>query len=259
MSHLSHPYLIDTHCHLNFREFSGEIPEVLARAKEAGVLKVVCVGTGSKSNKQALELADKYANVWATAGLHPSDAESDIENSLAVLDQQIKLDRVVALGEIGLDFFRRDDRERQMELFRALMDKSIGWGKPVVIHCRDAWSEIFSILEDYRGKIRGVLHCFTGGAEEAKKVVDLGLFVGFTGLITYKNNDHILEALEWLPMDRILVETDSPYLAPIPVRGQVNEPANVRYTAEKIAEVKKLSFEEVARVTSENARSLFEI
>lgn len=259
MSQSSRPYLIDTHCHINFKEFSGRVPEVLARAKENGVEKVICVGTGLAANKQALELANKYENVYTTAGLHPSDEKGDIGDSLVTLDQQMKLDRVVALGEIGLDFFRRDDRDRQIELLRALMDESIGWGKPVIIHCRDAFDDLFVILKDYKGKIQGVLHCFTGGVEEAKKAVDLGLHAGFTGLITYKNNDHILEAIKWLPLDRILLETDSPYLSPVPLRGEVNEPANVRYVAEKVAELKGLSFDEVARVTSENAERLFGI
>ncbi len=263
MSHLSRPYLIDTHAHLNFAEFADQESEILVRAKEQGVLKIVCVGTGLETNDQVFNLASRHENIWATVGYHPIHVEDykelPVESVMTQLEAQLGRQKVVAIGEIGLDYFRRDDREDQKKIFRMMLELAIKHNLPVIIHCREAFSDMFEILEDFGGKVRGVLHCFTGGVEEARRALDLGLMIGLTGLITYKNNDHILEAIEEMPIDRILTETDCPYLSPVPLRGQINEPANVRYVAEKIGEIKNLTYDEVLEWTSRNAEGLFAI
>lgn len=261
MSHLLPQYLIDTHAHLNFSEFAGEVPEILEKAKVNGVEKIICVGTDFETNKQVFDLSKKYLNVFSTIGFHPIYVQNyqglGISKIVEKLEKQIKKGNPVALGEIGLDYFRRDDKTEQKMVFKAILDLAVKYNLPVIIHCREAFEEMFEILENYADKICGVLHCFTGGVDEANKAIELGLHIGFTGLITYKNNDHVLEALKIVPLKKVLIETDSPYLAPVPMRGNRNEPAFVKYVAQKVAEVRRIEFTEVAEATSRNAEKLF--
>lgn len=262
MSHTLTHYLIDTHTHINFPDYDDDLAEVLKWAKESGVGKLLAVGTDLATNEQVLKLSSLHKNIWSTVGYHPTHITDDNVGQfgyiLSKLDNQIRNDRVAAVGEIGLDFFRmKGGKEPQIEIFKEMLYLAKINRLPVIIHCRDAFDETFEVLEEYKGILTGVIHCFTGNLEQAKRAIDLGYLIGFTGLITYTKDEDILNAVKEIDLEKILIETDCPYLTPAPMRGRRNEPANVFYVAKKIAELKNLDIEMVAEVTSKNAERLF--
>lgn len=260
--------LIDTHAHLDFKEFSGEISAIIVRAKEKGVERIINVGTDAKSSKDSIDLARKYHEIYATVGIHPESASDLNIETRTYLSELANHDKVVAIGEVGLDYYylkrssryaHYSSREVQIFCFEQMLDLALETKLPVVVHCREAEADLLAILKSYAGTLRGVIHCFSGDYDFAKKLIDLGFALSFTGNITYKNNNAIREVIERLPIGSIMVETDSPYLTPEPHRGGRNEPAYVIEVARTIAEIKGMSLVEVEIETTKKAKKFFGI
>lgn len=255
--------LIDSHAHIQGKEYAGERDAVIARAREAGVEKIIAVGGAGdmSSNLEAIALADSFSNIHATVGMHPHDAKDVGEGELHRLRELTSHPRVIAVGETGLDYYySHSPHDVQCRVFSHFIHMARETGLPIVVHERDAAREAAELLrEEGARELRGVIHCFTGSYEAACAYLDLGFYVSFTGIITFKNADPLREVVRKVPLERILVETDSPFLTPVPHRGKRNEPAYVRLVAETIASVKALPLEEVAQVTSGNAQALFGI
>lgn len=256
--------LVDSHAHLNFSELLDNLPQVLQGAKDAGVEKIVCVGTTVGDSIQAAEIAEANEMVYASVGIHPHEEEVvDWEK----LEQLFDRPKVVAIGECGLDFSRLDKSQadtevaRQKELFRRQIELARKHDLPLVIHVRDAYSEIMNEFEETLNSLRGVFHCFSGTADYAQFVLDKlpGFYLSFAGNITFKNAHSIRNLAKITPLQRLLVETDSPFLSPEPKRGLGNTPTNVKITARRLAEVKGVTDEEIAEITSKNAINLFHL
>ncbi len=259
---------IDTHAHLDFPEFKNEIGSVIFRAKEAGVQHIINVGVDLGTSKRSVEIARHYPEIYASIGLHPhSSLELDME-SRPYLTSLAEHKKVVAIGEIGLDYYylKRSSRfanypkrEDQIFCFEQMLDLAIELGLPVIVHSREADADICAILKSYAGSLRGVIHCFSGNYEFAKKFLDMNFLISFTGNVTYKKNSEILETIKKIPLGSIMLETDCPYLSPEPYRGKRNEPAYVVEVAKKIAEIKKIPLVTVENSTSKKALHFFGI
>jgi TatD DNase family protein len=252
--------LVDSHCHLDFPELAGNLPKVLERMREAGVSAALCAGVTLERFPAVLEIARIYPNIYAAVGVHPDTqegAEADVETLVRLAENP----KVVAIGETGLDYYRLEgDLEWQRSRFRVHIEAARRSGKPLIIHTRAAKEDTLRIIAEERaGEVGGVFHCFTEDRETAWRAVDLGFYVSFSGIVTFKNAGSLKEIATELPLDRILVETDSPYLAPVPHRGKLNEPSYVRHVAAEIAELRGISLETLAKVTSENFQRLFRI
>lgn len=257
------PGLIDSHAHIQGEEFAGDVEGVVSRAREAGVEKIIAAGGAGdlSSNDAAIQLARSFPNLFATVGMHPHDAKEVGEEDFARVKELAQGPEVVAIGETGLDFYyTHSPREVQTKIFRRFIQMALETELPLVVHDRDAHREIADMLQqEGGGKLQGVIHCFTGDYDAAKKFLDLGFYLSFSGIVTFKNAEPLREVVKKVPLNRIFVETDSPYLAPVPHRGKRNEPAFVRFVAEVVADVKGMPLEEMARVTSNNAGYLFGI
>jgi TatD DNase family protein len=255
--------LIDSHAHIQGKEYAGDTAAVVQRAGEAGVEQIIVVGGAGdmSSNTAAVALAESCANLYATVGMHPHDAKDVGEKELQELNELAAHPKVIAVGETGLDYFyNHSPREVQRRVFAQFICLAGETGLPLVVHERDAAQEAAELLcKEGRGKVRGVIHCFTGDYDAARAYLDLGFYLSFTGIITFKNAEPLRDVVRRLPLDNMFVETDSPYLTPVPHRGKRNEPAFVRFVAATIASVKSLSIGEVARVTTNNVRTLFHI
>ncbi|MBI1997162.1 MAG: TatD family hydrolase [Deltaproteobacteria bacterium] len=255
--------LIDSHAHIQGKEYAGEVEAVIARAREAGVEKIIAVGGAGdmSSNTEAVGLAKCFPGVYATVGMHPHDAKDVGAEELQELKSLAAEPKVIAVGETGLDYYYdHSPREVQRRVFGQFIQLARETDLPVVVHERDAAQDVADLLRtEGAGKLRGVIHCFTGNYEAARAYLDLGFYISFTGIITFKNAEALRDVVRNVPLERMLVETDSPYLTPVPHRGKRNEPAYVRYVGETIASVKALSLDEVARLTTENVRKLFGI
>jgi TatD DNase family protein len=258
--------LVDTHAHLDFSKFDPDRDAVVERARAAGVAAIVNVGTDLLSSQRAVRLAERYDGVYAGVGMHPHDAKKLDGATLAELRELARHPRVVAVGEIGLDFYRDlSPRDVQRRAFQAQLAWAAKLGKPVVIHDRDAHDEILEVLSDWAAGQRhsplagrlGVLHTFSGDLSMAEQAIDLGFYLSISGPVTYKNARQLPDIVPALPIDRLLVETDCPFLAPHPYRGKRNEPAYVRLVAERIVELKGMSLDALARATTANAQHLF--
>jgi TatD DNase family protein len=257
------PGLIDSHAHIQGKEFAHDLSAVIERAEQSGLEKIVVVGgTGDlSSNRAAVELAATSPMLYATVGMHPHDAKVVLEEDLLVLEDLARQPKVAAVGETGLDFYyEHSPREIQRKMFLRFIQMAQGARLPLVIHNRQADREVADLLRtEGKGGIRGVIHCFTSDYDAAREFLDLGLYISFSGILTFKNAAPLREVARKLPLDRLLVETDCPYLAPVPHRGKRNEPAFVRVVAETLAAVREEAPEEVARATTRNARELFGI
>lgn len=252
--------LVDSHCHLDFPDFEGELDDVVARAGNAGVDYMMTICTHVTKFAQVRDVAERYANMWCTVGIHPHNAEKEPDTSAETLMDLADDPKVVAFGETGLDFFYdHSPRERQERAFRAHIRAAREMGLPLVIHTRDADEDMVRILTDEhkKGAFPGVIHCFSSGQALAEAVLALGLYVSISGIVTFKTAEALRETVKTVPLDRLLVETDSPYLAPVPFRGKRNEPAYTANTAAKVAEIKGLDPETLAQATTENFFRLF--
>ena len=281
--------LIETHAHLDYPDFANDFDDVLRRANEAGVTRIITIGTSVESSRRAVELAEKYSNVYAVIGVHPTYAQEAEEDFVTPLRELAKNPRVVAIGEIGLDYHylpsieakKRKEvqvfnalqsetevqieasiedgayKAKQAELFEQLLDLAVALRMNVVIHQRDAWDDTLSILREYGRQVSGVFHCFGGTLEQANEVLGLGHLVSFTGIVTFKNGKQVREVAAQVPLDSFMVETDCPYLAPVPYRGKRCEPWHTLLVAETIAAARSISLDELARATTATAEQFF--
>lgn len=253
--------LFDTHVHLNVQQFAGEVEDVIERARENGVTLFNVVGFDRETITKAMDLAEKYPYIYATVGWHPVDAIDMTETDLEWIASLSKHEKVVALGEMGLDYhWEKSPKDVQKEVFRAQIRLARKVNMPIVIHNREADQDIVDILKEEKAEeVGGIMHCFSGDKEMAKECLDLGFYISFGGPVTFKNAKLPKEVARDIPIDRLLVETDSPFLSPHPYRGKRNEPARVTLIAEKLAELKGMSFEELAQQTTQNAKTLFRL
>jgi len=280
--------LIETHAHLDYTDFAPDLEGVISRAAEAGVTRIISIGTGLESSRRAVALAERFPNVHAVVGIHPTNVTEEGLDFLPTLGELARHPKVVAIGETGIDYHHlpeelqapkvadvdsallaqsHGDQERliaegawksaQADAFRMQLDLAVELGLNVVIHQRSAWEDTLEVLRPYTGKLRGVFHCFGGTPEEAAEVAALGHLVSFTGIITFKNAEQVRLTAAAVAPDGYMVETDCPYLAPVPYRGKRAEPAHARLVAEKIAEVRGISLEEVAEATTRTAEGFF--
>jgi len=258
---MSLPELFDTHAHLHFPEFADDLEAVLARARAAGVRRMLTIGTDLGSSRAAVALAGREPDVWAAVGIHPHDAAGAAPEALAELERLAGEPRVVAIGETGLDYFRNlSPREAQERALRDQLALARRVRKPVVLHCRDAHEATLAILADERvGELGGIMHCFSGDVAIARRCLDLGLLISLAGPVTYPNARALPEVARMVPADRLVIETDCPFLPPQPYRGKRNEPAYIAITAERVAALRGEPVDALAARLSDNARALFGI
>lgn len=251
--------IFDTHAHYFKEDFGEELLGLLADLPSKNVGRVLAVGCDLESSREEIALSEQFDYIFAAAGIHPEYAAEVPENWEIELGELFKRDKVIALGEIGLDYHYPDGapKDVQREVFTRQLEIARELDMPVIIHSRDAMGETLEILREY--KPRGVMHCFSGSAESAREVVKLGMYVGFTGVLTFKNSKKVWAACEAVPIDRLLLETDCPYMAPVPHRGERCDSSMIKYTAEKMAEIKGVSVEEIIEITRENGKRLFGI
>jgi TatD DNase family protein len=282
--------LIETHAHLDYPDFASDLDDVLRRATEAGVTRIITIGTSVESSRRAVDLAEKHSNIYAVIGVHPTYAQEAEEDVIAPLRELAKSRRVAGIGETGLDYHRLPSVEaakeknvqvfarafqgeteeeieaniqdgayksRQASVFQQQLDLAADLGLNVVIHQRDAWDDTLEIMRPYTGKLRGVFHCFGGSLEQANEVIDLDHLVSFTGIVTFKNGVAVRDVATQIPLWKFMVETDCPYLAPVPFRGKRCEPAHTRIVAETIAAARGIPLQEVAEATTETAERFF--
>lgn len=245
--------IVDTHCHIHEASYPLDIAEVVKRAKAAGVTWSVCVGTSVESSRQAIDFASTHDGYVAAIGVHPHDTKDGYDIGPLFASRE-----VVAVGEIGLDYFyTHSPREVQIEALRAQLDLAVAHDVPVIFHVREAFDDFWPIFDDYGGRIRGVLHSFTDTAENMQKAIEKGLYIGVNGISTFTKDPLQQAMFDAIPLDRLLFETDAPFLTPHPFRGKVNEPAFVRIVAEYHATRRGISYQEISRQTTENASALF--
>jgi TatD DNase family protein len=282
--------LIETHAHLDYPDFANDFDDVMRRANEAGVTRIITIGTSVESSRRAVDLAEKYPNIFAVIGVHPTYVEEAGEDVITPLRALGRNPRVVAIGETGLDYHYLPSVEaakekkvqvfaralqgeteeeieasihdgayksRQAGLFQQQLDLAAELGLNVVIHQRDAWEDTLELIKPYTGKLRGVFHCFGGSLEQANEVLSLDHLVSFTGIVTFKNGMAVRDVAAQVPLWKFMVETDCPYLAPVPFRGKRCEPAHTRIVAESIAAARGIPFQEVAEATTETAEKFF--
>lgn len=253
--------LFDTHAHYDSRQFNEDRDEVLSGLKERGVSLVVNPGCDIPTSRMAVELAERYPFVYAAVGFHPEELEGAELTDLEVIRQLAAHKKVVAIGEIGLDYYWVKDeagRRKEQEFFRAQMALAEELDLPVIVHDREAHGDTLAIVKEFP-HVRGVFHCYSGSVEMARELVDMGWMISFTGVLTYHNARKSVEAAQAIPMDRLMIETDAPYMAPVPHRGKRNDSGYVLHTCEKLAEIKGLSLEECAKITLENGCRFFGI
>jgi len=252
--------LVDSHCHLDYVPQGPEREAVIARARQAGVGAMLTIGTKITEFPEVRAIAEAQPDVWCSVGIHPHEAAAEPETSAETLAGLARHPRVIGIGEAGLDFYyEHSPRDRQISVFRTHAEAARISGLPLVVHTRDADPETAEILADEatKGPLTGVIHCFSTGRELAEKAIELGFLISLSGIVTFKNAEPLRQIARDLPLDRILVETDSPYLAPVPKRGKQNEPAFLVHTATEVARLKGLAVEELARVTTANFYRLF--
>ena len=264
------PTFYDTHAHLDYPDFAHEVPQIVARAAAAGILKIITIGTDLDSSRRAVELAAQFPNVFAVVGWHPSDASQAPDDLRPALRELARYPKVVALGETGLDYHHlpsqkpevttKDDaryQEKQAALFRQHLEVAAESGLNCVIHQRDALDDTLAVLEPWASRVRGVFHCFANDATALRRILALGSLVSFTGILTFKNGQNIRDVLAATPLDQFMLETDSPFLAPVPYRGKRCEPAYVKEISEVAAQVKGCSLDQLSVATCKTAELFF--
>lgn len=252
--------LVDSHCHINFEPLDQEVDQVIQRARANGVNRMLCVSVNLEDYPQVLDLAKRYDNVYASVGVHPNEQEGR-EPTVDELVQLANDDHVVAIGETGLDYFRTERKSGwQINRFKRHIEAAKISRKPLIIHTRDSSQDTLDIMEEQgAGDAGGVMHCFVEGWETAQRSIDLGFYISFSGIVTFKSAKELQEVAKKIPLDKMLVETDSPYLAPVPHRGKTNEPGFTRHVADHIAELRGISVEELAAATTANFCRLFAV
>ena len=251
--------LFDTHAHLNDNRFDGQRDEIIKSLPSKGVGAYCEIGYDIESSKKAVSLCEKYDYVYAAAGVHPHDTDALSEKDMETLKELCSHKKVVALGEIGLDYYYDNSkRENQRYWFDRQLSLAEELNIPITVHTRDAMADTIDILKCHKNT-RGIIHCYSGSKESAKILLDLGYYISFAGPLTFKNASTAIEVAKYVPQDRMLIETDSPYLSPVPYRGKRNEPAYVAEVAKRLSQIREFSFEEVARLTYENAIRVYEI
>lgn len=249
----------ESHAHYDSEQFDDDRYEVIESLKDSGVDYVINVGADMKSSLTSIELSRKYDFIYAAVGVHPHDAENVKDEDYETLSSYLKEDKVVALGEIGLDYYYDfSPRDIQRQVFKNQLNICENVTKPVIIHSREAAQECFDMIKDSKVR-KGVIHAFSGSTEMAKEYIKMGFYIGVGGIVTFKNARKLVEVVENIPLEHILIETDSPYLSPVPVRGTRNNSQNLKYITEKIAQIKQISPEKVAEITRKNALALFDI
>lgn len=253
--------LFDTHTHLNADQFEGEEDAVIRRAKEAGVSNMIVVGFDRKTIKRAMQLVETYEFLYAAVGWHPVDAKDMTDDDLNWIEELASHPKVVAIGETGLDYYwDKSAKDVQKEVFKQQIQLAKKVKLPLVIHNREATDDVIEILQqEGADEAGGVMHCFSGTLEQAQQCIDLNFYISFAGPVTFKNAKPLKEVARNVPLERMLIETDCPYLAPHPFRGKRNEPAYVKYVAQEIAQLKNKDIEEIATITYNNAKRLFQI
>lgn len=250
--------IFDTHAHYDDSRFDEDRDELIASLSEKGVSHIVNCGCDFKSSLTTVALAEKYDFIYAAVGVHAHEAEEATEGDLAEIERLYEKEKVVAVGEVGLDYhYDFSPRERQLEIFERQLILANRLDLPVIVHDREAHEDTMNLLKKYKPK--GVVHCFSGSAEMAKEIVKLGMYIGIGGAVTFKNAKKPVEVVEYLPLDRLLLETDAPYMTPVPFRGQRCDSAHITYTAEKIAEIKGIDTQELIDICNKNAKNLFGI
>jgi TatD DNase family protein len=260
----------DTHAHLDYPDYKDDFGEVVARAQSAGITKIISIGTSLDSSERAVRLAEIFPPIYAAVGWHPSDAMKAPPDLRPALREMVKHPKVVAIGEIGLDYhrlpsqkpeFTADDdarfKQKQADIFRQQLEVAIEAGLNCVIHQRDAFDDTLSQLKPFAGKVRGVFHCFGENADRMRRVLDIGSLVSFTGIVTFKNGQNVRDTVAATPLDKFMLETDCPYLAPVPYRGKRCEPAYVKEISEVVTQVKNCSLEELSAATCKTAHGFF--
>jgi len=256
--------LVDTHAHIHFAEYEGELDGIIANAKRNHVSKIITVGTDDGDSRQALDFClnnqAQAIDIYATAGLHPHEADAATDKLLTIKELAIDVDydkALVAIGECGLDYFKNyADKKSQYRALEFQIELAIGLGLPLVFHVRDAWEDFFSILKNYPSA-RGVIHSFTGGPKQVEQAQEAGLYFGLNGIMTFTKQSDQLEAAKAIPKNKLLLETDCPFLSPEPMRGKRNEPSNIKYIAEFMAKLRSETISELSQYTSTNAKTLF--
>lgn len=249
--------MIDTHCHI-LSEYYGDISHLIDQIKTSGVDAIIINGTDLKSNMEVLDLVKKYDIVYGAIGFHPTELNEYNDECLKWLEEHICDEKIVAIGEIGLDYHYDDtDKIKQKDIFKKQLDLASKYKKPIIVHTRDAIQDTYNILSNYN--LKGSIHSFSGSLEMAKEFIKLGYYIGIGGVSTFKNAKNIVNVIENISLEYILLETDSPYLAPVPYRGQVNSPCNIPIIAKRISEIKNVDLSVVSTVTTSNAVGLFDI
>ena len=251
---------IDTHSHIFDEAFSSDREEVINRIIESKISKVMIVGFSKETNKLALELALKYDFLYPTIGYHPSEANDINESDIVMLEELINTNKIYAIGECGLDYYWvSDNKDKQKWLFEQQIILSIKYNLPLVIHCRDAVSDVYEILKKYNGEVKFVMHCYSGSVEMAREFIKLGGYISLGGPVTFKNAKTPKEVAVDVPLDKLMIETDCPYLSPMPFRGKRNEPAYVRYVLQEIANLKNMDVNELEEILDSNSIKFFKL
>ena len=250
--------IIDSHCHLDYEPLINNIDQVLLNAKKKNITNLLTIGTSLESSKKVLEIVNKYPNVYGAIGIHPNSTTGNLDKLDEILMLKKKNKKIIAFGETGLDYFyNRSEKKDQIIAFEKHVEFSISEKIPVIIHTRNADDDTISIVKKYYKKTNFLIHCFTGNLEFAKNLLNLNCLISFSGIITFKKSKDLRDVVKYVPLERMLIETDSPFLSPDPLRGKFNEPANVKIIGENVAKIKKVPFAEVAKLTTKNFNRLF--
>ncbi len=259
------PTFFDTHAHMDYPDYAPDLAEVIARAQSVGITKIISIGTSLESSGRAIKLAEQFPNVYAAVGWHPTETSAGPDDLRPALREMAKHPKVVAIGETGLDYHRPPESEqavanykqKQARIFEQQLEIAVEFGLNCIIHQRDAFDDTVAQLKPYSGKLRGVFHCFGENVERMKKVLEIGSLVSFTGIVTFKNGQNVRDTVAATPSDKFMLETDCPYLAPVPYRGKRCEPAYVKEISETVAQVRMCSAEELSATTCKTAEEFF--
>jgi len=251
--------MIDSHCHLDHEPLFSNINDVIKRSKEIGLKKILTISTSLISFENIKKIIEIDEMIYGTIGIHPHETSKDIINSEYIIDNAKKYEKIIGIGETGLDFYYENSKKNdQIDSFIKHIEASISLNYPLIVHSRSAEKETFDILNQYKkSNIKILMHCFTGSKEFAKKLMNLNAYFSASGIITFKNSIELQETFKFIDNDKILIETDSPFLAPTPMRGKKNEPSYIKYTLEKLSEIKSLSFNDLEQITNRNFNNLF--